>query len=76
MIQRLSKVIRMCRNRAVSDSLLGNLRKSRLKCCQKLRLQLGIDLVSCISSVNISADILIEQNRILNPICLFTEAGD
>ena len=76
MVQCISKVICMCRNSAVPDSLLGNLRKSRLKRCQKLRLQLGIDLVSCIRSVNISADILIEQNRILYPVCIFTEAGD
>ena len=66
----------MVDNRAVADAHIGDLTERGLKSCQKLGAQLVLDAVSCIVAVDISADVLIEQDRIADSVSIFAEAAD
>ena len=66
----------MSGQRAVADALVGNPGKGRLQSCQQLGAELIVNLVTCIISVDIAADILVEQDRIGHLISILTEAAD
>ena len=66
----------MARNCTVADAHAGNLGKSRLQSRQQLTLQLRIELISGVLIFHISADVHIEQDRILDLVGILTEALD
>ena len=66
----------MPRKCAVADSHPGNLCECRLQGCQELAAKLGIDLVSRIILLDVSADVLIKEDRIHHPVGIFAVAAD
>ena len=74
--ERVRKLHRMTRKRTVADSHPGNLREGRLQSCQKLAAELGIDLISRVIFLDISTDVLIEEDRIHHSVRIFAVAAD
>ena len=66
----------MTRKRTVADSHPGDFREGRLQSCQKLAAELGIDLISRVIFLDVSADVLIKEDRIHHPVGIFAVAAD
>ena len=66
----------MIDNRAIADAHIGDLAERGLKSCQELRAKLVLDAVPGVIGIDIAADILVEQDRIADPVSIFAEAAD
>ena len=66
----------MVDNRAVTDAHLGDLAECGLQSGQELSAQLVLDAVLGVVAVDVSADVLVEQDRIAESVGILTEAAD
>ena len=66
----------MCRHCRVAYSHLGDTGKGGLQCREKLAFQLRIDAASCKGLLDIATDILVEHERIDDPVGIFAVAAN
>ena len=75
-IEGLGHIFCMIDNRAVADAHIGDLAERGLQSGQKLCAQLVLDAILGVVTVDVAADVLVEQDRITESIGILTEAAD